>query len=176
MRLSKNFTLQELCFSTTALRKGIDNSASKEGIYKLTILATELLQPIRDRIGALRVTSGFRSPELNKAIGGSFKIDDKGNYVARSQHCHYEAVDIQYVKRGQMDNNKIYKAVIEGAIEFDQMILEFGTNTEYIDGKSDWVHISYKINTEENRRQILVAYKDINNKTQYRPPKNYHSI
>ena len=174
MRASKNFTINELCFSTTARRRGINNEPSKEGILKLRLLATELLQPIRDRIGALRVTSGYRSPELNKAIGGSFKIDEEGNHVPKSQHCHYEAVDLQYVKRGQMDNNKIYNAVIEGALEFDQMILEFGTSTEYLDGKSDWIHISWKVT--DNRRQILVAYKDENNRTKYRPPINYYSV
>ena len=166
MILSKNFTLNELTRSNTALRLGIDNTPSKEGIYKLTLLATNLLQPIRERLGALRVTSGYRSAKLSEAIGSSSK----------SQHCRYEAVDIQYVKRGQMDNNKIYKAVIEGAIEFDQMILEFGTSTEYIDGNPDWVHLSYEIDSKENRRQILVAYKDENNKTKYRTKLNYYSI
>ena len=80
MKLSKNFTLQELIKSNTALRLGIDNTPSKEGIMKLTILATSVLQLLRDRIGALRITSGYRSPELNKAIGGSFSVDDKGNW------------------------------------------------------------------------------------------------
>jgi zinc D-Ala-D-Ala carboxypeptidase len=175
LSLSKNFTLKELTRSNTALRLGIDNTPSKEGIYKLTLLATNLLQPIRERLGALRVTSGYRSAKLSEAIGGAYKIID-GKYVATSQHCRYEAVDIQYVKRGQMDNNKIYKAVIEGAIEFDQMILEFGTSTEYIDGNPDWVHLSYEIDSKENRRQILVAYKDENNKTKYRTKLNYYSI
>ena len=71
MRLSKNFTLKELTYSSTALRRGIDNEPSKEGILKLTLLATGLLQPLRERLGALRVTSGYRSPELNTSIGGS---------------------------------------------------------------------------------------------------------
>ena len=60
MRLSKNFTLQELIYSSTALRLGIDNSPTKEGVLKLTLLATSLLQPLRERLGALRVTSGYR--------------------------------------------------------------------------------------------------------------------
>ena len=175
MRLSKNFTLQELTTSNTALRLGIENTPDKEGIWKLTLLATELLQPIRDRIGALRVTSGYRSPELNKAIGGSFKIDDNGNYVARSQHCHCEAVDLQFVKRGKMDNIKIYQAVMDLDLDFDQMILEFGDSTEYNDPQHPaWVHISWKV--VDNRKQVLVAYKDINNKTKYRPLIKYSSI
>ena len=73
-----------------------------------------------------------------------------------------------------MDNNKIYNAVIEGALEFDQMILEFGSSTKEIDGNPAWVHISWKV--KDNRRQILVAYKDENNKTKYRPPINYYSV
>ena len=165
MFLSKNFTLKELTRSNTALRLGIDNEPSKEGIYKLTLLATEVLQPLRDCLGALRITSGFRSPELNKAIGGSTK----------SQHCKYEAVDLQYFKRGKMDNIKIYQALKELALPFDQVILEFGDATEYIDPENPaWIHISYTLN--DNRCQELVAYKDQNNKTKYRTVTNYNSV
>ena len=164
MRLSKNFTLKELCYSSTALRRGIDNEPSKEGIYKLTLLATELLQPLRERLGALRVTSGFRSFVLSEAIGSS----------SRSQHCKYEAVVLQYVKRGKMNNLDIYNALIDLDLDYDQCILEFGKNTEYVDGEPAWIHLSWKIS--DNRKQTLVAYKDINNKTKYRPLINYNSI
>ena len=164
MRLSKNFTLQELTYSATALRLGIDNDPSKEGILKLTLLATSLLQPLRERLGALRVTSGYRSFVLSEAIGSS----------SRSQHCKYEAVDLQYVRRGKMDNLAIYNALIDLGLQYDQCILEFGKNTEYLDGEPDWIHISWKVS--ENRNQTIVAYKDINNKTKYRPLINYNSI
>ena len=69
MRLSKNFTLDELTHSNTALRRGIDNTPSKENIFKLRLLATEFLQVLRDRLGPLRVTSGYRSPELCVVLG-----------------------------------------------------------------------------------------------------------
>ena len=165
MKLSKNFTLQELIKSNTALRLGIDNTPSKEGIMKLTILATSVLQLLRDRIGALRITSGYRSSELNTAIGGSNK----------SQHTKCEAVDIQYVKRGRMDNLLIYQALIDLDIDFDQCILEFGDSTATSDPTSPaWIHLSYKIT--DNRKQVLVAYKDDNNKTKYRPLIKYNSI
>ena len=164
MRLSKNFTLQELTYSATALRLGIENSPSKEGILKLTLLATSLLQPLRERLGALRVTSGYRSPQLSEAIGSS----------SNSQHCRYEAVDIQYVKRGKMNNLDIYNALIDLDLDYDQCILEFGKNTEYVDGEPAWIHLSWKVS--DNRKQTLVAYKDINNKTKYRPLINYNSI
>tara|TARA_R100001594_G_scaffold143197_2_gene190871 strand:- start:408 stop:905 length:498 start_codon:yes stop_codon:yes gene_type:complete len=165
MRLSKNFTLNELCYSSTALRLGINNDPSKEGIMKLTLLAAELLQPIRDRIGALRVTSGYRSAQLSEAIGSS----------SNSQHCRYEATDLQFVYRGKMDNLKIYQAIIDLDLDYDQCILEFGNATEYVDPtRPAWVHISWKVS--DNRRQTLVAYKDINNKTKYRPIIKYSSL
>ena len=164
MKLSKNFTLQELIKSNTALRLGIDNTPSKEGIMKLTILATSVLQLLRDRIGALRITSGYRSPQLSEAIGSS----------SNSQHCRYEAVDLQCVKRGRMDNLLIYQTLIDLDIDYDQCILEFGDSTATSDPTSPaWIHLSYKIN--DNRRQVLVAYKD-NKKTKYRPLIKYNSI
>ena len=164
MRLSKNFTLKELIFSETGLRRGINNEPSKEGILKLTLLATSLLQPIRDTIGSIRVTSGYRSPELSEVIGSS----------SNSQHCRYEAVDLQFVKRGVMDNLAIYNALVDLNLDYDQMILEFGSSTEYIDGKPDWIHLSWKVC--DNRNQTLIAYKDINNKTKYRAKIIYNSL
>jgi len=162
MRLSKNFTLAELTNSNTALRLGIDNTPNKEGIYKLRILATTLLQPLRNYVGPIRVTSGFRSVALNSAIGGSNK----------SQHTKCEAVDLQHITRGKSENLKIFNALISLGLEYDQCILEFGGATETEDSKCpDWIHISYSL--DYNRHQILVAYKDKNNKTKYRKPLNY---
>jgi zinc D-Ala-D-Ala carboxypeptidase len=163
MLISKNFTLAELTKSNTATRLGISNVPDKEGIHKLRLLAAELLQPIRDRLSApLRITSGYRSESLNKAIGGS----------NNSQHTKCEAVDLQFVKRGRMDNIKIFECLINSAIEFDQCILEFGGATADKDSDNpDWIHLSWKI--KGNRRQILVAYKDENNRTKYRKPNNY---
>ena len=165
MRLTKNFTLKELIASNTALRLGIDNTPSKEGVLKLTLLAASLLQPIRDSIGSLRVSSGYRSTNLNRAIGGS----------SRSQHCRYEAVDLKYVKRGYMDNLAIYSALINLDLDFDQCILEFGDATEHKDPTNPaWIHLSWK--TENNRKQVLVAYKDKKNRTTYRPLIQYNTI
>tara|TARA_R100000655_G_scaffold14963_1_gene33429 strand:+ start:736 stop:1236 length:501 start_codon:yes stop_codon:yes gene_type:complete len=166
MRLSKSFLLSEFTRSNTAMRLGIDNKPSKEGILKLTLLATELLQPIRERLSApLRITSGYRSPQLSEAIGSS----------SNSQHCRYEAVDLQFVKRGKMDNLMIYQALIDLDLDFDQCILEFGDATQNQDPtKPDWIHLSWKV--VDNRRQVLVAYKDENNKTKYRPKIKYNSI
>jgi zinc D-Ala-D-Ala carboxypeptidase len=166
MRLSKNFTLQELIYSSTAMRLGIDNSPTKEGVLKLTLLATELLQPIRERLSApIRITSGYRSPQLSEVIGSS----------ANSQHCRYEAVDMQFVKRGKMDNLLIYQALIDLDLDFDQCILEFGNSTKELDSTHPaWIHLSWKVT--DNRKQVLIAYKDENNKTKYRPKIKYNSI
>tara|TARA_R100000458_G_scaffold54034_1_gene56776 strand:+ start:35 stop:532 length:498 start_codon:yes stop_codon:yes gene_type:complete len=165
MRLSKNFTLNELTYSSTALRRGIDNEPSKEGILKLTLLATSLLQPLRNAVGPLRITSGYRSPLLSEAIGSS----------SNSQHCRYEAIDLQYVRRGKMDNLAIYNALIELDLDYDQCILEFGDATEYIDPENPaWIHLSWKVS--DNRKQTLIAYKDINNKTKYRAKIKYKSL
>tara|TARA_R110002020_G_scaffold29237_4_gene92326 strand:- start:620 stop:1117 length:498 start_codon:yes stop_codon:yes gene_type:complete len=165
MRISKNFTLAELTKSNTATRLSISNIPDKEGIHKLRLLVTNILQPLRNAVGALRVTSGYRSESLNKAIGGS----------NRSQHTKCEAVDLQYVKRGRMDNMKIFNSIISLGLDFDQIILEFGGATADRDSDHpDWIHLSWKIT--DNRRQILVAYKDENNNTKYRAKKNYYSI
>ena len=166
MRLSKNFTLKELTYSATALRLGIDNEPTKEGVMKLTLLAAELLQPLRNEVvGSIRITSGYRSPQLSEAIGSS----------SNSQHCRYEAIDCQFVQRGKMDNMAIYNALIDLDLDYDQCILEFGDSTEYIDGENPaWIHLSWKIS--DKRRQTLIAYKDINNKTKYRAKIKYNSI
>ena len=165
MRLSKNFLLKELTYSSTALRLGIDNDPSKEGVMKLTLLATELLQPLRNEVGSIRITSGYRSPQLSEAIGSS----------SNSQHCRYEAIDCQFVQRGKMDNLAIYNALIDLDLDYDQCVLEFGNATEYINPTHpDWIHLSWKIS--DNRKQTLIAYKDIDNKTQYRPLIEYNSI
>ena len=165
MRLTKNFTLHELTKSDTALRLGLSNTPTKEGIIKLRLLATNLLQPLRNVVGSIRITSGYRSPALSQAIGSS----------QNSQHCRYEAIDCQLVKRGKMDNLEIYKALLFLDLDFDQAILEYGNATEYIDPTyPDWVHLSWKVT--DNRREVLIAYKDEDNKTKYRPLIKYNSL
>ena len=145
-----------MCKSNTASRMGLKNHATPEVINNLQHLVQFVLQPLREKLGAIRITSGYRSPQLNRAIKGS----------RNSAHKRGEASDIIIVRDGKMDNKLIFDAVIELDLEFDQMIWEFG-------GK--WIHISYVKNN--NRKQILEAYKDDNNKTKYRsyPPK-YNSL
>ena len=165
MRLTKNFTLQELTKSDTALRLGLSNTPTKEGIIKLRLLATHLLQPLRNEVGSIRITSGYRSPSLSQAIGST----------SNSQHCRYEAIDCQLVKRGKMNNIEIFNALIRLNLDFDQCILEFGDSTEFINPmRPAWIHLSWKIS--DNRREVLVAYKNENNTTKYRPLIEYNSL
>jgi len=147
MKLSKNFVLSELTKSNTAKRLGIKNEPTKEHMDNLQMLIRDLIQPIRDGIGPIRVSSGYRNPELNRAIGGSRK----------SQHCKGEALDLQFWEMGKMNNKAIYDWVLQSGIEFDQMINEFDFA---------WIHISLK--GEDNRRQVLEAYKDEDGDTKYK--------
>jgi hypothetical protein len=157
MKLSSNFSASEMCASNTATRRGIDNSPNPEVLRNLGLLCNNVLQKIRNKLGAIRITSGYRSPALNRALSGSSR---------RSQHMEGKAADCIIVRDGKIDNKLIFEAVIELDIDFDQMIWEFG-------GK--WIHISY--NEDKNRKQILEAYKDDNNKTKYRKyPVKYNAI
>jgi zinc D-Ala-D-Ala carboxypeptidase len=146
MRLSKNFTLSEFTRSATASRKGIDNTPSAKDIVNLQHLVSKILQPMRNALGPIRITSGYRSPALNRAIGGSTK----------SQHCKGQAADIQIYKGGVMNNSRMYDYVLAEGVEFDQMINEFDFS---------WIHISLK--EEGNRKNVLEAYKDSEGDTAY---------
>ena len=73
MRLSKNFVLSEITRSNTARRLGINNEPEKKHLESMQRIITNLIQPMRDSLGPIRITSGYRSPSLNRAIGGSSK-------------------------------------------------------------------------------------------------------
>ena len=147
MRLSKNFVLSEITRSNTAKRLNISNAPDKEHLRNMQRIVSDLIQPIRDALGPIRITSGYRSPQLNRAIGGSSK----------SQHCKGQALDLQFWEDGKMCNQKIYDWIIEEGIEFDQMINEFDFA---------WIHISLKAN--KNRKEVLEAYKNDDGDTAYK--------
>jgi len=148
MNLSKNLTLAEMLRSESAKRKGIENKPLPEHLENMKLLAENVFQPIRDHFGIpIHISSGYRSKELNKAIGGS----------QTSQHSKGQAIDID------MDNTSITNAQIfhwiKSNLEFDQLIWEFGTTKN-----PDWVHVSYA--KSGNRKQVLIARK-IAGKTTY---------
>ena len=147
MKLSKNFTRAEIEHSNTAKRLGIKNEMSEEHLENMQRLIDKLIQPMRSSLGPIRISSGYRSPQLNQAIGGS----------TRSQHSKAQALDLQYWKKGKMDNEVIYKWVLKSDLEFDQMINEFDFS---------WIHISFV--EGKNRKQVLEAYKDDEGYTKYR--------
>lgn len=147
MKLSKNFSRAEIEHSNTAKRLGISNEMSEEHLENMQRLIDNLIQPMRDALGPIRISSGYRSKALNRAIGGS----------NNSQHSKAEALDLQFWKEGKMNNKVIYDWVIDSGIEFDQMINEFDFS---------WIHISLK--SKENRKEILEAYKNEKGKTKYK--------
>ena len=147
MRLSKNFVLSEITRSNTAKRLNISNEPTKEHLRNMQMLIRDLIQPMRDDVGPIRISSGYRSKELNRAIGGSSK----------SQHCKGEALDLQFWFEGKMNNKVIYEWVLDSGLEFDQMINEFDFS---------WIHISLK--EKGNRKQVLEAYHDEDGDTKYR--------
>ena len=130
MRLSKNFTLEEMVASATATRLGIDNTPTEAVKQNLARLATQVMQRIRDRWGQpLIVSSGYRSPALNAAVGGS----------KTSQHCLGQACDFHAVNRAY--NGKLYALIQEmvrkGEITCGQIIWEYGTKQN-----PQWIHVS----------------------------------
>lgn len=147
MKLSKNFSLHELSKSETAIRRGIENTPSLRVIDNLQALVDNVLQPIRDKLGPVVITSGYRSPQLNTAIGGS----------PTSDHCLGMAADCEVLG---MDN-KVFAQWVQDNLKFTQLILEF-----YTEGVPDsgWVHISY--DKDDLKCQVLTA-KKVNGKTQY---------
>jgi hypothetical protein len=153
MQLSKNLALAEVTRSETAKRKGISNMPTPEHIENFKKLAENVFQPIREHFGVpIHLSSGYRSKALNTAVGGSLS----------SQHCTGEAIDIDM--DGTSITNKQVFDFIRQNVNFDQMIWEFGT-----DSNPDWVHVSYE-STGKQRKQILKAVKQ-RGATKYLPYK-----
>jgi len=137
LRLSEHFALREFVRSATAITLKIDNNPPDEAVERLRQLCQHLLEPLRMRFGVLRVTSGYRSRELNRAVGGA----------KNSQHLRGEAADI-HVTRSEV----AYKMIdyISQHLDFDQALLEHKRRTG-----ARWLHLSYKADGT-NRRQIRV--------------------
>tara|TARA_R110000824_G_scaffold98131_3_gene234255 strand:+ start:12990 stop:13454 length:465 start_codon:yes stop_codon:yes gene_type:complete len=149
MKLTNNFSLSEMTKSQTALRRGIDNQPNNNEIDNLRLLCEYVLQPVREHFGKpVSINSGFRSSELNRAIGGS----------GTSDHCKGMAADIEIAG---VDNGDIAQWINDNC-KFRQLILEFYTPGV---GDSGWVHVSY--NVDDNIGKVMTAMKE-NEKTVYK--------
>ena len=151
MKISEHLSLSELIRSESAKRNGIQNTPTPEHIENLKALAEKIFQPIREHFKKpIRISSGYRSKELNALIKGSLS----------SQHCKGQAFDLDN-DGTDITNRQIFDFVKDN-LNFDQLIYEFGD-----DQNPDWVHISYNKNGPQ-RKQVLKAYK-LNNQTKYFP-------
>jgi zinc D-Ala-D-Ala carboxypeptidase len=119
--LTANFTLEEMTYSQTASRCGIDNTPPPDIVEELTITC-EMLEQVRTALGdcPIIITSGYRCPELNAVCGGS----------SSSQHMLGQAVDFYAPSFGTP--KQVCEAVMAAGIIYDQLIWEYG----------DWVHMS----------------------------------
>tara|TARA_R110000772_G_scaffold232880_3_gene344428 strand:+ start:577 stop:1041 length:465 start_codon:yes stop_codon:yes gene_type:complete len=141
MKLTANFSLQEMTKSETALRFGLDNTPNDSELENLVALCECVLQPVRDHFGkGVKVNSGFRDVEVNAKVGGS----------KTSDHTRGMAADIEIPG---VANAELAQWIVDN-LSFRQVILEF-----YTPGIPDsgWVHVSY--NAGDNKKQVLTATK-----------------
>ncbi len=143
MNLTPHFTLKEMTLSEYAIRHGIDNTPANNQIVNLKRLCENILEPLRAMVDKpINVTSGYRSPSVNSGIGGS----------PTSQHMKGEAADINVEN---LTPQQLFDLIRNSELPFDQVIQEFDT----------WVHVSHRKNN--NRRDVLIATKNAQNKTVY---------
>ena len=156
MQLSKYFTLAELTPSSTAKRLGIKNEPTPAHLECLKLLATNVLDKVREHFGKpIWISSGYRCKALNDATPGS---------SATSQHCSGEAADLDQDGKGTGVSNKMVFDYIKDHLTFDQLIFEYGT-----DANPDWVHVSWE-STGKQRKQVLRCTR-VNGKPVYTPYK-----
>lgn len=149
-KISEHITYAEAIHSNTAKRMGIENIPNEEQIANMFTIAEMIFQPLRSFVGGpIKITSFFRSPKLNQAIGGS----------KSSQHCKGQAMDLDDVY-GHKTNAEMFMYIREN-LDFDQLIWEFGDEEN-----PNWIHVSY-VDKQKNRNRCLKAYKD-NGKTKYK--------
>ena len=143
MIISDHISFKEFTASNTAQRLGIENKPGAYEVKNARDLAYHVFEPLRKWAGGpIRINSFFRSPELNKAIGGS----------KNSQHCYGQAMDLDDT-HGFKTNAEMFN-YIKDNLEYDQLIWEFGT-----DENPDWVHVSY-VGPGKNRKRNLKASRN----------------
>lgn len=134
MKLTENFTLEEMCASQTAQRAGIDNSRPPlDVVINLAKLAVMVLQPLREHFGEpVRISSGYRCKALNEAVGG----------VSNSQHVTGQAADIYLLNDTKREQE--YFSYIVKNLPYDQLILEGNQS-------SSWIHVSFNSLTKNRK-------------------------
>ena len=125
MKLTEHFTLHEMTASGTALRLDLKNVPDTRAVEALRHLCEEVLEPLRQRFGVIRITRGFRCKEVNEAVGG----------VKNSQHMRGEAADIHC---GSMTEAMNFYLFISENLVFDQLLLE-----KRMSNGCCWIHVSY---------------------------------
>lgn len=131
MNISDHITYEEATKSQTAIRKGIDNTPSEAVLATMKVTALHLYEPIRAYWGPIFISSFYRSPKLNRSIGGS----------KSSQHCLGEAIDLDRDVFGKPTHMELFEW-IQTNLDYDQVIYEH-----------TWVHVSYR--TGRNRKMAF---------------------
>ena len=134
LKLTPHFSLGEFTQSYTAELLGIENVPNQEHIRNLQNLCQKVLEPIREHLGKpVHISSGFRCPELNHAVGG----------VMTSQHQYGEAADI--LVKDFLEAADLVEWIMDN-LSFDQLLMERNRNRS-----SYWVHVSCKLHESDNR-------------------------
>ncbi|MCL4550136.1 MAG: D-Ala-D-Ala carboxypeptidase family metallohydrolase [Bacteroidetes bacterium] len=152
MKLTENFNLDEFTISQVAERHGYRNEPNEKQIENLRLLCVNVLQPLREIIALpIFINSGFRSFEVNAAVGGKFN----------SQHLEGKAADFIVPSMILVD---VFNIVLQN-FSFDQLIYEFG-NQPRLDRRVEagWIHVSW--NGEKNRKDVMIS-KKVYGKTVY---------
>ena len=152
--ISKHITYDEATVSSKAKELKINNDPNSKQLVNMKLLAENIFEKVREHFDTpIYISSFFRSSKLNTKIKGS----------STSQHCANvgAAMDIDADVYKGVTNSEIFNYILEN-LNFDQLIWEFGN-----DENPDWVHVSY-VSDILNRKEVLKAYKDKDNKTVYK--------
>ena len=152
--ISEHITYEEATASSKAKELKINNDPNSKQLTNMKLLAENIFEKVREHFDTpIYISSFFRSSKLNTKLKGS----------STSQHCANvgAAMDIDSDVYKGVTNSEIFNYILEN-LNFDQLIWEFGN-----DENPDWVHVSY-VSDLLNRKEVLKAYKDKDNKTIYK--------